>query len=297
VKSPPFEYVRAESAEQAVQTLEDWEFEGKVLAGGQSLVPLLRMRMTDVGCLVDVTRVERLLGIDQDDDGAVRVGACVRQRDAERSALTRDQTPLLVEALGLVAHPEIRTRGTVGGSLAHADPAAELPAVAVALGAEMEILGSGGSRTEPAESFFLSMFTTTLEEDELLTAVRFPRARRGEGSAVLEVSRRPGDFAMAGMAVRLRQEDGECKEAHVVPFGVADGPRRLTAVEARLAGSRLDDGDLAEAAELAAAGVEPQDDVHATAGYRRRAVAVLCRRALHSAGVRAGHPDLEGTAT
>jgi carbon-monoxide dehydrogenase medium subunit len=297
VKSPPFEYVRAESAEEAVQTLEDWEFDGKVLAGGQSLVPLLRMRMTDVGCLVDVTRVEALLGIDGGGEGALRVGACVRQREAERSPLTRDQAPLLVEALGFVAHPEIRTRGTVGGSLAHADPAAELPAVAVALGAEMEILGIGGLRVEPAESFFVSIFTTTLEEAELLTAVRFPRARRGEGSAVLEVSRRPGDFAMAGIAVRLLQEDGRCNEAYVVPFGVAEAPRRVAAAEERLVGSTLDDSDLAEAAELAAAGVEPHDDVHATAGYRRRAVAVLCRRALHSARARAAHPGLGGTAT
>jgi carbon-monoxide dehydrogenase medium subunit len=161
----------------------------------------------------------------------------------------------------------------------------------------MEILGTGGLRVEPAESFFVSMFTTTLEEDELLTAVRFPRARRGEGSAVLEVSRRPGDFAMAGVAVRLRQESGYCSEAYVVPFGVADAPRRLVAVEQRLAGSHLDDSDLAEAAELAAAAVEPQDDVHATAGYRRRTLAVLCRRALHSARARAAHPGLGGTAT
>ena len=296
MKPPPFEYLRPETADEAVMTLKERQFDAKVLAGGQSLVPVLRMRMTDVACLVDVTRIARLQGIDEESDGVLRVGACVRQRELERSAVAQAEAPLLVEALGLVAHPEIRTRGTVGGSLAHADPAAELPAVAVALGAEMEIIGSEGTRLEPAESFFLHMFTTTLGEDELLAAARFPRAARGEGSAVLEVSRRPGDFAMAGVAARVVQEDGDCREASVVPFGVADAPRRLGAVEERLIGSRLDDDDLAEAGALAAAAVEPQDDVHASATYRRRAVGVLCRRALHSARARAADSGLERVA-
>jgi carbon-monoxide dehydrogenase medium subunit len=271
VKPPPFEYVGAGSVEKAVAALAGGE--AKVLAGGQSLVPLLNMRIARPAVLVDVNHVPGLDGIEV--DGAIRLGALVRQADALASSVLRAAAPLLAAALRHVGHPATRSRGTIGGSLAHADPAAELPAVLTALDGEVVAVGSGGERTIPAGELFTGPFSTALADDELITAVVLPRqGKRPFGFA--ELSRRHGDFALAGAAVLL-------DPARVVLFGVGGVPERALEAESALDGG----AGAAEVAELATRDLRPVDDVHADGGYRRRAAAVLVRRALEQAGARA----------
>ncbi len=270
MKPPSFEYVAAGSVEEAVETLARGE--AKVVAGGQSLVPLLNMRLARPALLVDVNRVA---GIDAVEiDGVVRLGALVRQADALASADVDGAVPLLTAALRHVGHPATRSRGTIGGSLAHADPAAELPAVLTALDGEVVAVGTGGERTIPAGKLFTGPFSTALAQDELLTAVVLPRqAMRPFGFA--ELSRRHGDFALAGAVVLL-------DPARVVLFGVGGVPERALEAERALG----DGAGAAEAAELATRGLKPVDDVHADGGYRRRVATVLVRRALEQAAAR-----------
>ena len=267
MKPPPFEYVAAGSAEEAVGALAGGD--AKVLAGGQSLVPLLNMRLVRPTLIVDVNRVTGLDRIDV--DGVTRFGALVSQADALASEQVRSAVPLLSAALRHVGHPATRSRGTIGGSLAHADPAAELPAVLMALDGEIVAVGSGGERTIPAGELFVGPFTTALAPDELLTAVVLPRggARR---FGFAELARRHGDFALAGAAVLL-------DPARVVLFGVGGvSERELEAEKA------LDDGAAAaEVADLATRGLDPVSDVHANGEYRRRAAAVVVRRAVEQA--------------
>jgi carbon-monoxide dehydrogenase medium subunit len=267
VKPPPFEYVAAGSVEEAVAALGGGDT--KVLAGGQSLVPLLNMRIARPAVLVDVNRVPGLGGIEV--DGVIRLGALVRQADALASSPLRAAAPLLAAALRHVGHPATRSRGTVGGSLAHADPAAELPAVATALDGEVVAAGPSGERSIPAREFFAGPFTTSLAPDELLTAVTLPRqgARR---SGFAELSRRHGDFALAGAVVLL-------DPARIVLFGLGGVPERAPAAEQALDCG----GDAAEAAELATRDLEPVSDIHADGAYRRRVAKVLVRRAIEQA--------------
>jgi carbon-monoxide dehydrogenase medium subunit len=272
VKPAPFEYVAAHSVEEAVGAL--GRDEAKVLAGGQSLVPLLNMRLARPALIVDVNCVPGLDGIAI--DGAVRIGALVRQADALSSDDLAAALPLLAAALHHVGHPATRSRGTIGGSLAHADPAAELPAVLTALDGEVVVAGPGGERKIPAADLFAGPFTTTLAPDELLTAVVLPRQGTRRFGFV-ELARRHGDFALAGAAVLLHP-------ARVVLFGLGGGPERAPAAEAA-----LDEGaDAAEAAELATRELQPVKDVHADADYRRRAAAVVVRRAIEQAETPAG---------
>ena len=266
MKPPPFEYVAAGSVDEAVGALAAGGDEAKVLAGGQSLVPMLNLRLARPALLVDVNPIPGLDGIHA--DGRLELGALVRQSDALASSGVAAAAPLLCAALRHVGHPATRSRGTIGGSVAHADPAAELPAALLALDAEVVATGAGGERTIAVGELFLGPFTTSLEPEELLTAVRVPlQGVRRFGFA--ELARRHGDFALAGVAVLL-------DPARVVLFAVGGAPVR--ALEAERA---LDEGaGAAEAAELATGGLEPVSDVHADAGYRRRAAAVLVRRAL-----------------
>lgn len=283
MKPPIFDYLRPRSLDEAVTLLHERRGEARVLAGGQSLIPALRLRLTDLPAVIDIGRLDGLRDTAIDARGWLRVGALTSQRSAERSPIVATATPLLAEALPLIAHVEIRNQGTIGGSLAHADPAAELPAVAVALDADMVSRSVRGEQVRSAEDFFVWYYSTALEEDEILTEIRFPPRNVREGSAVLEVARRPGDFALAGMAIRLRRTDGRCDMARVVVFAVSPSPTRLAEVESALVGSTLSDADLREAARAAAAAVEPPEDSQASASYRRHATGVLCRRALESA--------------
>jgi CO/xanthine dehydrogenase FAD-binding subunit len=271
VKPAPFEHVPVESAEEAVAVLAEHGDEAKVLAGGQSLVPLLNMRLARPGVLVDVSRVAGLDSIEA--NGALTLGALVRQADALGSPAVGEHAPLLAAALKYVGHPATRNRGTVGGSLAHADPAAELPAVLLALDGEVNALGPGGERTIAAEALFTGPFTTALAADELLVRVRLPLSG-GRRFGFAELARRPGDFALAGAAVSLDLP-------RIVLFALGGEPIRATEAEALL-------GQGAGAGEVAATAtrdLDPVSDVHADGAYRRRITQVLVRRALEQAGV------------
>jgi carbon-monoxide dehydrogenase medium subunit len=282
MKPAPFEYLRPESVEEALALLAERGEDAKPLAGGQSLVPLLRLRLAFVDALVDVARLDELDGI-EGGPGGLRIGAATRQRAVELSTVVAGEQPVLVEALGLVGHDAIRSRGTFGGSLAHADAGAELPACVLALDGEIEARTSAASRRIEAAVFLQGHFTTALAENELLMATVLPSRRMPEGAAILEVTRRRGDFALAGAVARLGGRDGVCELARVVVFAVGPHAVRVGRAEQALVGSDLADADLAAAAAEASAAVEPRSDIHASAAYRRRAVGVLCRRALERA--------------
>jgi carbon-monoxide dehydrogenase medium subunit len=280
VKPPPFAYVRPRSVEEVLELLTRHGDDAKVLAGGQSLIPLMNFRFARPGVLIDLGRVEGLDSITEERDG-VRVGAMVRQRDAERSEPVARACPLVVEALRHVGHVQIRNRGTVGGSLAHADPAAELPAVAVALDARMEAIGPDGSRTIAAGEFFEGPFTTALRPDELLLSVVFP-STSGRRTAFAEIARRAGDFALAGVAAAITV-NGTVRDVSLAALGVGPAATRLSAAEEAVRGRSLEPAVLQEAASAASAEVSPFDDVHADAEYRREAVGALVSRVLVAA--------------
>jgi carbon-monoxide dehydrogenase medium subunit len=287
MKPARFEYFAPETVAEAVSTLARFDGEGKVLAGGQSLVPLLNMRLARPQALVDLNRVAGLDGIGEE-DGRLVIGAMARQRDVERSELVTRVQPMLSEAVRLIAHPQIRNRGTIGGSLAHADPAAELPATALALDAEFQVAGPQGERTIPAREFFLSFLTTALEAEEVLTAIRFPRRRPGEGWSVQEVARRHGDFALAGAAVTMAVEGRQCKGARIALFGVGATPVRAAGAESVLQGEETTESALDAAAAKAGEEIDgPLDDIHASSEFRRHLTKTMTRRALAQAVDRA----------
>ena len=254
-----------------------------MLAGGQSLMPMLNLRLARPAMLIDLGRVAELAGI-RELDGGVALGAMTRQRSAERSDLIRERAPLLQQALVHVGHPTIRNRGTVGGSLAHADPAAELPAVCVALDAEFVARSTAGERTIAAESFYVGFMTTSLAPDELLVEVRIPGAARPLRTAFVEIARRHGDFALVGVAAVIALDgEGVIIDARLVFTGVAGAPVRALEAEASLRGTPAGAAAFAAAAELVSAELAPRADGHATGEYRRRVAGVLARRALEEA--------------
>jgi 2-furoyl-CoA dehydrogenase FAD binding subunit len=281
VKAAPFAYVRPATLDDAVAELAATEGDGKVLAGGQSLVPVLAMRLGRPGTLVDINGAEELNTIDRRGP-VLRVGATTRQRQLERSPAAKD-VPLLGLALPFIGHRELRSRGTVCGSLAHADPGAELPAVASCLGATLEVTGTAGRRTVPAAEFFQGAMTTAVGVDEILTAVEFPVARPGDGFGFAEIARRHGDFALAGVVTRVRSVDGAVQEAVISGFGVSD--RAVTRDVTELVRSAAGQPDLEAALragteELARDVVDTSGDGHGSQGYRRRLFAVLAAREL-----------------
>ena len=287
MKAARFSYHRVGGVPEALEWLAHYEGEAKVLAGGQSLVPLLNMRLARPAALVDVNGVPGLAEIRQA-GGALAIGALARHADVTTSALVGSRAPLLAVAARHVGHRAIRNRGTVGGSLAHADPAAELPAAAVALDAALTVVGPNGTRTVPAESFFLGLFTTDLGPDELLTEVRVP-GLDGAAWGFAELARRPGDFAIVGIAGVLRpdpEERGRCASARLVAFGIDDRPVRLDAAEAELAGRVVDARVASRAGRLAAEAGEPGDDLHASAGYRRHLASALTEQVVLEAATR-----------
>ena len=289
MKAAAFDYRAPESLDEALALRAEHGHDGVVLAGGQSLVPLLNLRMALPAVVVDLGRVPGLAGI-RELDGGVAVGAMTRMRDAERSALLAERYPLVGAALAHVGYPAIRNRGTVGGSIAHGDPAAELPAVALALDAELVVRSAArGTRTIPASEFFLGTFTTALEPDELLVEVRLPAPRTGARSGFDEVARRHGDFALAGAAAVVALDAaGTVVDARVAVLGVHGSAVRLPELEQALVGALPREDRFRDAAESAVAQLEPNSDVHASAGYRRRVAAVTARRALLAATVGEG---------
>jgi carbon-monoxide dehydrogenase medium subunit len=283
MKPAAFRLHTPEAVADVVALLAEHGDEAKPIAGGQSLVPLLALRLARYDHLIDLERIDGLAGIEDTGD-AVSVGAMVRQADAERDAAVARLAPLVTRALPLVGHFQIRNRGTVGGSLAHADPASELPAVALALDAQLDVVGSGGSRTVASDAFFVDRWTSALGPDEVLVRARFSRWTGRCGFAVDEVARRHGDFAMVGVACALGLDaQARVDRARLALFGVGATPMRARAAEAALQGRSL--GDLTgparrEIAQLATGDLEPPDDVHATGEYRRAAGAVVVARAL-----------------
>jgi carbon-monoxide dehydrogenase medium subunit len=286
VKPAPFVYAAPSTVEEAVDLLARHGSDAKVLAGGQSLVPLMNMRLAKPRVVVDINRIRELRYLGAL-DGAVRIGALTRQREVERSPLVAARCPLLAEALRFVGHVAIRTRGTVAGSLAHADPAAELPAVLVALGGEVTARSAAGERVVPASALFLTYLTTSLDPRELVTEVRFPVLPEGAGWSWMEIARRHGDFALAGVGVVLVLRRGRIADARIALAGVGPVPVKASAAEGVLRGGTPSEDLWAQAAEAVRTEVDPEDDIHASAEYRRHIAAVLTRRALREALSRA----------
>jgi CO/xanthine dehydrogenase FAD-binding subunit len=289
VKPAAFTYHRATSLENALQFLARHP-EAKPLAGGQSLIPAMNFRIAQPSMLVDLGGVSELAGIAALPDGGLRIGAMTRHVDVERSALVRDRAPLLFEAIGHVAHPQIRSRGTLGGSLAHADPSAELPAVMLALDAQFVLRTTNVERRVSAAAFFTGLFATVIAPGELLVAVEIPARAARSGSAFLEVARRHGDYALAGCAVELSLDGaGHLRSARIALLSVGHAPV-LAAASHSLTGRPADEGTILACAESVRLEVDPPSDIHADSEYRRHLAGVLTRRALALAIDRArGH--------
>ncbi|MBW2713211.1 MAG: xanthine dehydrogenase family protein subunit M [Deltaproteobacteria bacterium] len=291
MKPAPFDYVVPETAEDAVSCLQKYEDDGleaTILAGGQSFVPLLNMRMARPDVVVDLRKLTDLKYI-REVDGMIAIGAMTTKREVEESELIQQRQPLLHASTVEIGHLQIRSRGTVGGSMAQADPAAEYPAVALALGMEMKILGVDGERIVPADEFFVTYLTTEIDSTEMLTEVRVPVLPDGTGWSFQELTRRHGDFAIVGGAVTLRLDGGVCTNPRIVLFGVGATPVRMTAAELALEGQAPSDELFKTVGEQGAAELEePMSDVHATSVYRRHLAKVMIKRCLLEATERAG---------
>jgi CO/xanthine dehydrogenase FAD-binding subunit len=278
VKPPPFEYVAPRTLDEAVEALTESDGEAKILAGGQSLIPLLNFRLARPSRLVDLNRVPNLAYVAQR-DGGLAIGAMTRDAAVERDRRVTQAVPLMDEAIRWVGHAAIRARGTVGGNLAHADPAAELPAVAVCLDAVLTIVGPRGQRTVPAHDFFLGYLTTALEPDEILIEAWYPAAARGSGHAWLEFARRHGDFALVGVAVALTLAGDQIESARIVLTGVGGSPSRAREAETLLLGGTFEERASA-AADAVRSAIDPDADIHASKDYRTHLAGVLTERAI-----------------
>jgi aerobic carbon-monoxide dehydrogenase medium subunit len=285
VKPAPFDYVAPRSLEEALHALSSAGPDAKVLAGGQSLVPLLNFRLATPTLLVDLNRVAELAYVSPRERG-VAIGAMTRQVTVERDRSLMTAQPLLGEAVTWIGHAAIRSRGTIGGSLAHADPAAELPAVAVCLGAQLSVVGPTGARQVPADEFFRGYLSTALRPDEILTEVWLPPVPAATGQAWLEYARRHGDFALVGVAASITLEHELVGDARIVLTGVGGKPVRAREAEMLLIGARLDER-AAAAADLVRSVIEPEADIHASKDYRARLAAVLTQQAIKLAHERA----------
>jgi carbon-monoxide dehydrogenase medium subunit len=282
MKLPPFDYACPTTLPEAIELLASHD-DAKAIAGGQSLVPMLAFRLAQPSLLVDLRKLADLRGIRISDAG-VTLGAMVRWRDIEDDERLETAHPLLKAAISHVAHYQIRNRGTVGGSIAHADPAAEMPGIAMTCDAEIAVVGKSGAHVIQAADFFQGALTTALTTDEIIVEVRLPAWPAGRRWGFQEFARRRGDFAMAAAAVFYDQDErGKARNAHVGVIGVGDRPLRLTAVEDLLNGESIDEATIAKADAATSAAVEPQDDIHASAAYRRSLVGTMVERALKSA--------------
>lgn len=268
--------------------------DAKILAGGQSLMPMMNMRLVRPKVVIDINLLPGLSHISPSRDGGIALGAMTRQREVERSALVRETVPLLASAIPYIGHFQIRNRGTVGGSLAHSDPAAEIPAVCLTLDAEFDLTSSSGTRTVKAKDFFLNHLTTALEPVELLTQIRIPDTRESWRFGFQEVCRRDGDFALVGAAAMVNIDDnGVCREARITTFGAGGTPMRMDAAEELLSGTTLNTSDREEAARLVSDALDPIADIHASAQYRKDVAGVMVRRALEQAMLQTqGEPAL-----
>jgi carbon-monoxide dehydrogenase medium subunit len=282
VKPAKFDYHAPASVDEALSLLTRYDGEAKILAGGQSLVPLLNFRLSRPAALVDLNRIPALAYI-RAQDGEVRMGAMTRQRTIEFSPEIAERIPLLTEATHWVGHLPIRSRGTIGGSLAHADPSAEYPAVLTALGGSVVVRGPKGERTIAAGDLFQSYLTTSLAADEILVEVRMPEPPAGAGYAFEELARRHGDFALVGIAAVIARQGERCTMARLATSGAGPVPLRLRAAEEILERDGLGEAAIKAAARRASELVDPDADIHASADYRRHLAGVLTERAVKRA--------------
>ena len=289
MKPAPVDYVAAGSLEEALSLLAEHGSDAKPLAGGQSLIPLLNFRLARPTVLVDLNGLGELDYVRPGDGGGLAIGAMTRHSTLERDPRVGEAAPLLQAGAAHIAHPQIRNRGTLGGTLAHADPAAELPVVAVALGARFRIVSSSGERWADAAGFFVGLLTADLQPGELLVEVTVPSMPARSGWSFHEIARRTGDYAHAGVAAVLTRNGDGCGRARLVYLSLGDGPMRARQAEELLETQGVSEGTIAEAAELAASSeIEPTGDIHASAAYKRHLAKVLTRRALTEAWRRAG---------
>lgn len=289
MKPAPFEYVAPDSLEEAISLAAKHGTDAKLLAGGQSLIPAMNFRVVQPAILIDLNRIQELRYVRPGDDGSLAIGAMTTQHQIETDALVPDRAPLLFEALPHIAHPQIRNRGTIGGSLVHADPAAELPVIALACGARLKAQSLKGERWIEVGDFFHGMFVTDLAEEELLTEVVLPQLPAGTGWSFLEASRRRGDYAMMGVAALVGLGvDGTCNSARLVYLNAGDGPVDAMQAAGGLLGRKPEVAAYDEAAAIASEKeIDPLGNVHASVGFQRHLARVLTRRALEHAFARA----------
>ncbi len=290
MKPAPVDYVAAGSLEEALSLLAEHGSDAKPLAGGQSLIPLLNFRLARPTVLIDLNGLGELSYVRPGDDGGLSIGAMTRHSTLESDPAVAAAAPLMHAAAGFIAHPQIRNRGTLGGTLAHADPAAELPVVSVALGARLRIVKAGGTeRWAEVADFFVGLLTADLQPGELLVEVQVPAMPAGSGWAFQELARRTGDYAHAGVAVVLTRAGDACSRARLVYLSLGDGPMRARQAEQLLEAQGVSEGTIEEAAALATTSeIEPAGDIHASEAYKRHVARVLTRRALTEAWRRAG---------
>jgi len=290
MKPAPFKYIAATSLEHALALKAEHGDDAKFLAGGQSLMPTMNFRLAQPAILIDINRIDGMAGIRKGDAGSSHIGALTRYRALERDVAFASVYPLIAEALPHIAHPQIRNRGTLGGNLSHADPASELPALATAMQARMKIRSRHGERELAASDFFVAPLTTGLEPDEMLVEIIFPAMTPRSGSCFLEVARRRGDFALAGVAAIVTLDDeGRCAALRLALCGVGDTPLDVSKAASLLIGqSRTEKAIAAAAAEVQRA-IDPHGNVHASANYQRHVAGVLTRRAIATAAQRVAH--------
>ncbi len=286
MKPPPFRYIAARSVEEALGALHEAGGEAKLLAGGQSLMPMLNFRLLRPAVLVDINRIPGLSGATEDAD-CVRIGALTRHTDLQNAPAIRARFPIVADALSHVAHLAVRNRGTAGGSLSHADPAAELPMLACLLDARIRTQRAAAANTRDAAAFFLGPLATAMEPDEMLVGIDLPLLPERHGWGFAEHARRHGDFALAAVAVILSAENGSMRNVRVAAMGVGDTPLRLPSAERVLEGAPFAPESLAAAADAVRGSLAPMSDLHASADYRRHLAGVLAVRALRAAWERA----------
>jgi len=284
---PAFDYIAPQSLDEAVRALAAHGEEAKLLAGGHSLLPLLKLRLANPKLLIDLSKIPGLSNISQQDDTIV-VGALTTHYQIESSELLKSKCPLLPQTARAIGDVQVRNRGTIGGSLAHADPSADWPAAILALGAELKLSGPKGERRIAVEEFFLGTMTTVVEPTEILTEIRVPVSPRRCGSAYLKMAQQASGFAIVGVAVWLRvAQDGRCEDIGVGVTGLSEKPFRARTVESRLRGNKLTPKLIAESAAQVAEGNDPMEDLHASAKFRAHLAQVYTSRAIEEAGKRA----------
>ncbi len=289
MKPPPFDYLKPSSLEEALAVKSQCGEEAKVLAGGQSLIPTMNYRLVQPSILIDLNELSELDHIHCDENGHLCIGAMTRQRRVEFDATVEEVSPIVHEATPFIAHPQIRNRGTIGGSMVHADPASELAVLALVTRARFRVQSSQGERWVPAERFFLGMFMTDLQADEILVEVTIPPMPSHTGWSFLEVSRRKGDYAMMGVAAWITLEEaGKCKDARLVYLNAGDGPVEARQAADLIEGEKYSETVIAAAAEVASRDeINPFGSVHASVDFQRHLARVLTQRALKQAFERA----------